>query len=219
VTEERRRKKLARARERRATDPIFRERDRAAQKRRRDRRTDEQRAAQAAYLKRWRAENPEACKRNRQRWYEENKEKAEAGRRSRQKKVYEKRKRYLSAWYQKNKERRVEQATQWRLANKERWNRYADKWRKENPDELRAYAQKRMVIVRTQTVGTVTADDIKAILAENGSRCVYCNKRKATTIDHVIPLSRGGAHAVHNLAGACLPCNASKGSKLLGGVD
>lgn len=44
--------------------------------------------------------------------------------------------------------------------------------------------------------------------------CVYCGATGRTTIDHIVPLSRGGKHEASNLAPACLPCNASKGSKL-----
>lgn len=38
------------------------------------------------------------------------------------------------------------------------------------------------------------------------------------SIDHVIPLSRGGAHAMGNVQSAHLRCNSSKGDKLIGEV-
>ena len=37
----------------------------------------------------------------------------------------------------------------------------------------------------------------------------------ADTLDHVTPLSKGGAHVIENLVPACRPCNSSKGDKLL----
>lgn len=43
--------------------------------------------------------------------------------------------------------------------------------------------------------------------------CAYCPK-PAPTVDHVIPLSRGGAHAVANTVGACFSCNSRKGTKI-----
>lgn len=44
-----------------------------------------------------------------------------------------------------------------------------------------------------------------------GRACVYCG-RPATTVDHVIPRSRGGPNAQWNLVPACKECNHEKGS-------
>ena len=35
----------------------------------------------------------------------------------------------------------------------------------------------------------------------------------ASRSDHVVPLSRGGAHAVANLVAGCKPCNSRKGAR------
>jgi 5-methylcytosine-specific restriction endonuclease McrA len=48
--------------------------------------------------------------------------------------------------------------------------------------------------------------------------CAYCGVKLSTytaTIDHVIPLSRGGTDFKWNLVWCCKRCNKSKGSKLL----
>lgn len=48
--------------------------------------------------------------------------------------------------------------------------------------------------------------------------CVYCGKKLSkhtATIDHLIPLSRGGNDFKWNLVWCCKRCNHSKGSKLL----
>ncbi len=50
-----------------------------------------------------------------------------------------------------------------------------------------------------------------------GRRCVYCGSAlglENATLDHVIPLSRGGSHYPGNLVSACQPCNQLKGSLL-----
>ena len=57
----------------------------------------------------------------------------------------------------------------------------------------------------------------RATFRDCGRRCVYCAARlvlEAATLDHVIPLSRGGNHAPGNLVAACLNCNQLKGSML-----
>jgi 5-methylcytosine-specific restriction endonuclease McrA len=40
--------------------------------------------------------------------------------------------------------------------------------------------------------------------------CIYCGSTHRLSIEHVIPVSRGGRHAVGNIASACLSCNCSK---------
>ena len=47
-----------------------------------------------------------------------------------------------------------------------------------------------------------------------GARCRYCGG-VATTIDHVVPLVRGGSNHEGNLAPACRTCNSSKGALLV----
>lgn len=54
----------------------------------------------------------------------------------------------------------------------------------------------------------------KHILLRDSYRCAYCDK-KATTIDHVIPISRGGKNVWENLVAACAKCNNHKADKLL----
>lgn len=48
------------------------------------------------------------------------------------------------------------------------------------------------------------------VLKESYHTCRYCN-RPGTTIDHVIPLSRGGNNYYWNLVCACEECNTAKG--------
>ena len=54
----------------------------------------------------------------------------------------------------------------------------------------------------------------RQIAKRDGARCHYC-KREAKpadlTLDHVIPLSRGGQDRLDNLVLACFPCNIRKG--------
>jgi 5-methylcytosine-specific restriction endonuclease McrA len=54
----------------------------------------------------------------------------------------------------------------------------------------------------------------RAIFARDGGRCVYCNA-PATSIDHVIPRSRGGAHHWENVVSACHRCNHAKADRML----
>lgn len=53
-----------------------------------------------------------------------------------------------------------------------------------------------------------------ALMRRDGYHCAYCGRR-AETIDHVIPRSRGGAHIWENCVASCKPCNHRKADRLL----
>ena len=57
----------------------------------------------------------------------------------------------------------------------------------------------------------------RGVLRRDGGRCVYCG-HAASTIDHVVPRSRGGRHEWTNVAACCLRCNGVKGDRLLGEI-
>ena len=54
----------------------------------------------------------------------------------------------------------------------------------------------------------------RAVLERDAHRCAYC-PRRADTVDHVVPRSRGGQHSWTNVVAACYKCNHRKGSILL----
>lgn len=52
----------------------------------------------------------------------------------------------------------------------------------------------------------------KAVFARDGGRCVYCGAA-ATSLDHVVPKSRGGPHSWDNVVSACGRCNHLKADR------
>jgi 5-methylcytosine-specific restriction endonuclease McrA len=68
---------------------------------------------------------------------------------------------------------------------------------------------------------TITPELI-ATLFESTKSCPYCgekildkseNIKKRKTLDHLIPLSKGGLHAQHNILVCCHQCNSKKRDK------
>lgn len=53
-----------------------------------------------------------------------------------------------------------------------------------------------------------------AVFERYGGFCYLCGGT-ATTLDHVIPRSRGGTEAITNLRPCCVSCNSAKGNRLL----
>ena len=54
----------------------------------------------------------------------------------------------------------------------------------------------------------------KAVFARDGGRCVYCGAA-ATSLDHVVPRSRGGTHTWDNVVSACRRCNHVKADRAI----
>jgi Restriction endonuclease len=54
----------------------------------------------------------------------------------------------------------------------------------------------------------------KAVFARDGGRCAYCGA-PATSIDHVVPRSRGGQHTWDNVVASCGRCNHTKADRAI----
>ncbi|GAA0146264.1 hypothetical protein Leryth_012260 [Lithospermum erythrorhizon] len=55
----------------------------------------------------------------------------------------------------------------------------------------------------------------KNVLLRDDFTCQYCSSGDKLTIDHVIPIARGGEWTWENLVTACASCNSKKGHKTL----
>lgn len=48
-------------------------------------------------------------------------------------------------------------------------------------------------------------------------QCQCCGRwlrKSQVTVDHIIPMRKGGINCISNLRGLCRPCNSAKGSKI-----
>lgn len=91
-------------------------------------------------------------------------------------------------------------------------------YRERHPERTKAnhriHQAKRRLGIEVTADGSITDDFLKGIYATEN--CHYCKKpteNQDRTIEHRLPLSRGGAHTATNIAMACASCNCSKGSK------
>jgi 5-methylcytosine-specific restriction endonuclease McrA len=68
--------------------------------------------------------------------------------------------------------------------------------------------------------GTFDKYDVEIRLTKQQGLCHYCGEKlerfgpRKFTVDHFIPLSRGGSNFMNNLVIACPDCNRDKGSKM-----
>lgn len=111
-------------------------------------------------------------------------------------------------------------------ANREAIQKRRNASRAANPDPTRAAARarywadhaagtaanQRKRAKRAGVDSTLTADDIRSIIAEQNGLCAHCKQIVKLTVDHIIPLSKLGPNIRTNVQMLCLPCNSQKGS-------
>lgn len=73
----------------------------------------------------------------------------------------------------------------------------------------RAHVRKRRAKL-AEVENTLTKEQWQAVLDHFHHQCVYCSSEDSIEMDHVIPISKGGAHVIHNVVPACRRCNAGK---------
>lgn len=98
---------------------------------------------------------------------------------------------------------------EWKRANRESWRESRRQAKKNNPIANRASNRRRKAIKLGAPTFPFTIDQLLARLAYFGNRCWMCGA-EANSLDHVKPLSKGGAHMLCNLRPACVPCNSRK---------
>lgn len=59
----------------------------------------------------------------------------------------------------------------------------------------------------------IPAVNRREILRRDKHTCQYCGATKQLTLDHVIPISKGGRHSWDNIVTACEWCNNHKGDR------
>lgn len=116
--------------------------------------------------------------------------------------------------YEKNRQRYIDRAIKWNKENKEKRKITKDRWRAKNKP-LTNFLAKQYIYRKKGAGGYPTFKQVTELYDKFLGLCSYCGLNKATSIDHVIPISRGGNNNIENLTPACGSCNSSKGAKLL----
>ena len=85
-------------------------------------------------------------------------------------------------------------------------------WSKANPERRRNMGHVRRARKRANGVFVVLEKDLRRLYS---SPCAGCGSREKVTIDHVVPISRGGRHSIGNMQPMCRRCNSSKNDRLM----
>ena len=138
----------------------------------------------------------------------------------RQKRYYEKNREKILAKgresYAKNLEKsrsdRRKRVQEWRKRNPTRGAENAKAYAKAHPEAKRLSEQKRRIRKLNNGEFQILAKETNRLLS---SPCANCGSKADITLDHIIPISRGGRHSIGNLQSLCRPCNSSKNAKTI----
>lgn len=101
-------------------------------------------------------------------------------------------------------------------------NKKTQEWRRKNPEKARrsmAIRKARYRARQRMADGSFTNGEWELLKIRYNFTCVDCKKREPEiklSVDHVIPLSRGGSNWIENIEPRCMPCNRKKGAKMMG---
>ena len=191
TAEERRLKSVAGARSYRATHPTPRVRRIGLD-------LERDKATRAARARRERAKNPEPRRVAVRKWRVNHLKEARAGER---------------ASYAAHRDERRATLVLYRGRHREEARAATRRWRLANPEQARAGRRRHSALKRGAPGAGITAVQWHAILEAFAHRCAYCGSSGQMTQDHVLPVSRGGAHDAANIVPACRTCNSSKSAR------
>jgi 5-methylcytosine-specific restriction endonuclease McrA len=122
---------------------------------------------------------------------------------------------YRLKWKQNNLEKAKECALNWWRNNKERSNHNLKEWRKNHPEKYLVQIGIRRVR-EIGAPGSFTAKEWRGLCDKYGNKCLRCGRTDVKlTVDHVIPLSKGGTNYINNIQPLCGSCNSSKLNKTI----
>jgi len=110
--------------------------------------------------------------------------------------------------------RKAKKSREWYHANKKRAAARQQQYRQVNYETLIKPAIHKRRALKRAAEGYFSASDWTAIQNRQGHRCAHCGKRRKLTVDHILPLNRGGSNWPCNIQGLCLSCNCSKQDSL-----
>ena len=117
--------------------------------------------------------------------------------------------------YEKNKDSILKANSEYRQENYERRIEIERASRERNKDKNRPSKNARQSVRNRLVSGSkyvIIYKDLKRIYSQP---CFNCGSMNNQSLDHRIPLSRGGEHKIGNMLTLCQPCNASKHSRTI----
>jgi len=147
-------------------------------------------------------------------------------------------------YYARNRDLEISRHKQWMLENKEQQKIYNQKYHENNPNWAKEYRQKnleRMKIrdkiysigyrrehyqellsrnrarrsLKKANGGDLTYEQWVQVCNKYENKCLCCGTSERMSLDHIIPITKGGKHIAENVQPLCCSCNSRKGTKII----
>lgn len=148
-------------------------------------------------------------------------------------------------YYAENRESEIERAVKWNKEHPDVSKKAIDNWHKAHPEKSKEanrkscakypekqrektrryraqHPEKNSVNAENRRVrkqnngGSVSAKEWRDLLDKYNHTCLCCKRTGIRlTMDHVVPLSRGGKHSIDNIQPLCGSCNSAKNTKVI----
>lgn len=125
-------------------------------------------------------------------------------------------------WAKKHPKTHADKNRSWNDKNRPKTRRACGDWKRKNPDQVNALNNRRRAR-KISAAGSYTADDVRRIFKLQRERCARCgvlitlrkpgrhSRRRKASVDHIVPLERGGSNFPKNIQLLCHLCNSAKG--------
>jgi 5-methylcytosine-specific restriction endonuclease McrA len=115
-------------------------------------------------------------------------------------------------WREKNKDKHRAYCRLWQIENAEAKRQHDKRYKDSHPEKQRQHKHARRARER-DAEGEFTASEWSALKEKYENRCALCGSEEKLTIDHIVPLAKGGSNYISNIQPLCGRCNRTKGTK------
>lgn len=131
---------------------------------------------------------------------------------------------YYKDYYKDHREKSLAYAKKYNKSHKEEQREYKKNYQQTEAGRITSRICRHLRRARKAGAGGdgISAEQWQRIIVKQRNKCNMCKKRFAksrlATIDHIIPLSKGGDHDASNIQALCKSCNNSKHAKIQKGL-
>jgi 5-methylcytosine-specific restriction endonuclease McrA len=175
--------------------------------------SEEEKARNKAYYK----AHPEKCNASSKAYREAHQEKCNASSKTWREEHPEEHRTHNKAWREAHLEELRTRNRAWREAHLEELKAHHRAHYRMYPEQYKAYCRTRRAR-KLAAPGYFCAQEWHDLKAQYNYTCLCCGHKEPEinlSVDHVVPLSRGGSNWIENIQPLCLSCNCSKGTKTI----
>jgi len=117
----------------------------------------------------------------------------------------------------KRKKQKLESVRRWRERHREEHRKRNKEWRRRNREKVNFMNRRREHQLRG-AVGSFTYSEWERLKEKYNYTCPSCGRREPKiklTIDHIIPISKGGTNYISNIQPLCQECNSKKYTRVI----